>query len=208
MSKIAHSMFVLALLATPFAAYGDHWMDESYAEIAYEGSETISLLTVPNGTGNQFNEVRQADGTIVNATITLYLLDFYYQPVPDFPLEDIWLQTTDDGMVMCSGNTNPDYDTDANGETTWVNPLHAGGYSTGLIQVVVNGSPLTSSPGFNLNTNSPDINGDLVVNLSDLGLLANDLSSGYAYRSDFYYDGILNLSDIGKFATSVGAECP
>jgi hypothetical protein len=44
---------------------------------------------------------------------------------------------------------------------------------------------------------SPDLNGDLIVNLLDIAAFAADFFSGvYAYRSDFNNDGVLNLADI------------
>lgn len=53
-----------------------------------------------------------------------------------------------------------------------------------------------------------DINGDLVVNLADLSLFATDFFVLYNYRSDFHFDGILNLLDVTRFAQCMSAECP
>ena len=51
--------------------------------------------------------------------------------------------------------------------TEWVNPMFAGGYSQGPVLVLINGSALTTNPGLPLKFNSPDINGDLRVDLTD-----------------------------------------
>lgn len=57
--------------------------------------------------------------------------------------------------------------------------------------------------------NSPDINGDLVVNLTDTILFAADAQAGapYNYRSDFDWSGIVNLSDTAVFTSAIGATC-
>jgi hypothetical protein len=35
-----------------------------------------------------------------------------------------------------------------------------------------------------------------------------DYEGGYAWRSDFHWDGTLNLSDVVLLSTSLGAGCP
>ena len=77
-----------------------------------------------------------------------------------------------------------------------------------LTQIVINGSPLISSPGFELHHVSPDINGDLTVNIVDVSLFAVDFASGYAFRSDFSPDGTLNIVDVFYLAQAIGANCP
>jgi hypothetical protein len=56
--------------------------------------------------------------------------------------------------------------------------------------------------------NSPDINGDLQVNLSDVVAFTQDYFGAYNYRSDFFWDGVLNLSDVARMAQGMGAICP
>ncbi len=202
-------LLALAILIPAATAHADiPPLDTSYTEIAYQGTETLSLTCFPNGNGAPFTEAYLDDGTLVDATITLHLHDFYDNPVPFYPKEDIWLEATDFGLAMCPGGTCPDTDTDINGITVWTNPLHAGGTSQSLLQVFVNGSPLNNSPGLNMRTNSPDINGDLAVNLIDLGYFALDLNGPYNYRSDFHFDGAINLPDLGKLAAAFGSHCP
>lgn len=55
--------------------------------------------------------------------------------------------------------------------------------------------------------NSPDINGDMVVNLADTILYSGDLNGGYNYRSDFNWDGVINVTDTAIFAAAIGAHC-
>jgi hypothetical protein len=89
----------------------------------------------------------------------------------------------------------------------WVNPLRAGNSCDSPTGVVVAGSFLVSGD-LNLAHNSPDLNGDGVVNLSDLSIFADDYYGGYMFRSDFHYDGSIDLNDLAKFASSWNAACP
>ncbi|MBU2502334.1 hypothetical protein KJ682_13460 [bacterium] len=56
--------------------------------------------------------------------------------------------------------------------------------------------------------NSPDISGDLQVNLMDVGLFASDYFGAYSFRADLVPDGVLSLSDVGRFAMALGSMCP
>jgi hypothetical protein len=204
---------ILALIACFFCqpSFGitdvpDHFLSEAF--IAYGGPGVPSLLVVPDGVGNPFTEAFDEQGNVVDATITLHLRDSQGMPFFFFPREDLWLETVDGGLVSCIWGLIADDHTDHNGMTQWIEPAIAGGYSEGPVLVFVNGSPLTSNPGLPLRFNSPDINGDLVVNLADVVIFAGDYFSGYQYRSDLVRDGVLNLSDIALFSLHVGAHCP
>ena len=89
-----------------------------------------------------------------------------------------------------------------------VSPLRAGGASQALTQIMINGVPLWTTAGFNLHHNSPDITGDLAINLADVSLFAVDYHTGYTFRSDLFADGVLSITDLGRLATAVGANCP
>ena len=129
--------------------------------------------------------------------------------IANFPFEDMWLESADGGVVSCHWwGMIADQNTDINGMTMWANPPIAGGHSQGPVIVFVNGSPLLSNSGLPLEFISPDINGDLVVNLQDLSILAPDYYSGYSFRSDLNGDGDINLSDIYIFSQHLGAQCP
>ena len=54
--------------------------------------------------------------------------------------------------------------------------------------------------------NSPDLNGDLLVNLADLSLFAQDYFGPYNYRSDLRWDGDLDLGDLVVFAVAMQAN--
>jgi hypothetical protein len=88
----------------------------------------------------------------------------------------------------------------SNAAATFVGPTGMPGAVTGLA--------LVSAPGMDIQFNSSDINGDLVVNLVDVGAFAGAYVGGYAYFADFYWDGILNLSDVARLAATFGEICP
>ncbi len=208
-SKIVILVFALLFIAQPYLAVsGIPDFSRSEAFIAYTGPGTPSLLVVPDGSGSRFTEARDEQGNVVDATITLFLRDSTGASIANYPFEDLWLESADGGLAPCLGGSNADYNTDINGSTEWVNPLLAGGYSQGPVLVLINGSALTSNPGLPLKFNSPDINGDGVVNLADVAILSPDYHSGYTFRCDLNGDGLLNLSDVPIFAHHFAAQCP
>ena len=56
--------------------------------------------------------------------------------------------------------------------------------------------------------NSPDMNGDLVINLVDVSLFAQVYLGGYSYSADFYWDGLLNMVDVAILAQHYGHDNP
>lgn len=196
---------VLILLMThPVLAQPD--LDLSTCSRAYAGPETAVLYNLPDGSGSAFTEAI-AGGSQVDATITLTLVNSFGDPIVNYPAEDLWLESVGGGLNYCPGGTNADVNTDEFGQTFWASALNAGSFSQGLTQVYVAGAPLQSSPGLDISFNSADITGDLVVNLLDLVLFAQDVG-GTSFRSDFYHDGVVNLSDIVRVTAAIGNSCP
>jgi hypothetical protein len=199
----------LFLLAQPCVGDTDvPDLEMSEANIAYVGPGVPSLLLVPDGSGNSFTEARDEQGQPVDATITLYLRDFLGNPFYLFPREDMWLQANDGNQVACGWGMLADQDTDVNGMTFWVNPQPAGGFSEGPVFVFVNGEALYSNAGLPLKFRSPDLNGDLQVNLTDVAIFVGDYYGGFQPRSDLSGDGVINLSDIAILAQHYMAFCP
>ena len=61
--------------------------------------------------------------------------------------------------------------------------------------------------------NSADITGlggvvDGVVNLSDVSGFAQIYFGTYDFSGDFFFDGLMNLSDVGRLAAGNGSVCP
>lgn len=193
------------LLSTTVAWAGIPDLTKSAASTA--AGVTASVYNLPNGGGHRVDNCYRSGGTRINATITLTLRDVNNVPIYQYPWADLWLDTADGGLAYCSGGTTADRDTDVNGQTVWTGTLFAGCSGIGTV-IVVSGAVMTGTV-LGVNHNSPDINCNLAVNLSDLSLYAQDVFGGvYKYRSDFYYDGNLNLSDLVLMAQGAGAVCP
>ncbi len=207
--KNSHWILVICLLLAS-TAWADRIPDlnNSYATCAYQGPGDATLLVVPDGSGASFTEARDPDGTLVDATITLVVLDNGDNPVYLFPAEDLWLEAMDGGLVSCIAGTIADTTTDVNGMTQWVTPLRAGGFSTEPCQVMIMGAAISIPPSLPIVFNSPDIDGNGTVNLTDVGFFSQDFFDDYDFRSDFQRDGVLNLADVYWLAAARGVECP
>ncbi len=177
---------------------------------AYEGPMT--LLVVPDGSGPPMTEARLSGGAVIDATIYLTLYggcDSYGQLLADFPAEDMWLESINGSLVFCAGGSIADAPTDQEGNTTWSRPLMGGGWDYGTCVVRVSGADIPSSTNLLLQFNSPDLNGDLKVDLTDVTRFAEDFFSySYNFRSDLAFDNVVNLSDITVMAMSIGKSCP
>jgi len=184
-------------------------LDLSWYETA--ATEPVSVFNVPNGQGNRFDAAFAYGGATMDATITLYLVNGDGVPIAGYAAEDMWLGTTLDGLAPCLYGPIADANTDANGMTQWQEPFEAGGYTdpdNELTVVIVNGDALLGS-GLDVYFNSPDLSGDGFVDITDIAMFSQDFFGPYSYRSDFNWDGIINLSDISYMtALGLGAECP
>lgn len=199
---------ILVLSSATMATAGIPDMALTLANMDGVTSETVALFNLPNAGGSAFNEAQiYMDGTVIDATITMVVLDAYGAPVADFPSEDMWLESQDNGMVACTGGTVADNTTNAAGETEWADPLNAGGFSTDFTVVYINGLPLDQAP-FALHFNSADMNGDGAVNLADVGNFSSVFYGVYHFSADFSADGVLNLTDVGRLAQGSGTMCP
>lgn len=184
----------------------------------------VSIYARPDGGGDPLTAAQLWDGIAgnppisVDATIGVRLLDGLGNPVVGFLAADITVAAQNGGWGQCGAPTlTADGPTDINGETTISGTLFAGGYSgPGELMVVNVNSPLlagTTYPGglsgLEYFVNSPDINGDLDVNLSDVPFFVIALNSAtYDYAGDFRWDGSVDLSDVPFMVTGIGTACP
>jgi hypothetical protein len=151
--------------------------------------------------------------------------DFTGNPVAHIPEHDFWLIDCDPSrnLTLCGGSasSNADSATNALGKTTMsVTTLAVGGCATGLSPVVQGvvlrePSPLPCTTPiycFNIKVRSCDLNGDLVINISDAAILASHYPPmTYDQCSDFNCDGHVNLSEVARFAAHYGPpghKCP
>jgi hypothetical protein len=170
------------------------------------------LYNLPSGGGASFEDgVALLGGGQVIATINLELNDGLGAAVANYPFEDMWLESSNGGLVGCTGGTAADFTTNVDGQTRWMDPLRAGGSSltiNDLTVVMISGAALTSNGGFPIAHNSADINSNGIVNLQDVQKFAENFYGGYAFRSDLAFDGIVNLSDVVPLSQAMGGQCP
>jgi hypothetical protein len=175
-------------------------LDNSWCEL-----EPGSFVVVPGGTGPTLAE----QGVVVQ----LWLRDNFDQPIPGFPRQDIWLDDPGNGDIsLCQAGTFADANTDSEGFTTISGPVYGGGWTQSGMTVYGAGLAIAQTPhgtdySLDLEVNSPDINGDRVVDIQDISLFAGDIT-GYAFRSDFNFDAATDLSDISLFSGWLGTSCP
>ena len=173
-------------------------------------TEPVSLFNLPDGSGNEQDLAFAFGGVMIDATITLYVVDGLGDPIVAYGAEDMWLETTLGGLMPCTGGTTADFNTNDEGRTVWATAHQAGGYTdpaTELTVVVINGDAL-SQAGFNIQHNSADIDGNGVVNLTDIAAFTQDLFGAYVFRADYLWDGVINISDVALMAQGNGLSCP
>jgi hypothetical protein len=195
---------VLILLAHPAAAqfcWPEAWTD---------ATERVSVLTIPDGSGDALDYAQTLGGGRMDATVWVQVFNtMTCDPLPGFPAADMWLETTDGGVHFCPLRNIADGPTDEYGFASFSHPLGGGGQSdpqSERLAVYVSGIP-ANSPAMDIQINSPDINGDFVVNISDLAMFVSDYVGTYHYRSDFSWDYVLNLSDVVYMSSSFLATC-
>jgi len=120
-------------------------------------------------------------------------------------------------MVLCSPgslSSNALFDTDAIGSTRFNGPISAGGCADGLsvvVQGIIIADPATGCSSdlcLPYTMRSPDIDGDLVVNIVDISIFASAWPPGpYATCSDFDGDGVIGLVDLSIVAQHFGHDC-
>ncbi len=168
------------------------------------------ILVCPQGDGQSLAEV--------GATITVQVINDGCQPAPHLPPEDIWLYGCDEAWTtLCfplSRAIDADGPTDENGMTSLSGAIRAGGFGTGL-WLMVRGEAATGECFCGaepiclpITVVSPDIDGDLVVDLVDFALFANTWPpQPYFPSSDFNGDGVIDLIDLSLFARHFLHSC-
>ncbi len=180
--------------------------DPDLSSATTAATEQVSIFSIPDGTGDPLNNAFVFGGGRTNATVTLTVVDDAMTPIFNYPAEDMWIESDTPDIVLCLDGSIADANTDVNGQTTFSQALKAGLNGAGL-KVIINSDPLTQEP-LDFLFNSPDMSGDLVVNLTDIVLFADIYFTAYGYAADFYWDGVVNLSDIVLLAQGIGASCP
>jgi hypothetical protein len=198
LSLVAVGILVLGLTGLAMAGIPD-----PNNSTAQSGSGCIDIT--PGGNGP----------TLANEslTISVTVVDGGGLPIPGYPFQDIWWDDNGNGdIAMCQGGSVADVNTNAVGFTTISGAAAGGGWTQAGVRVYLAGVAVLGGPTsglLGLDVNSPDINGDLKVDLVDLGAFAQDFNDpAYNFRSDFTCDGVENLADVGRFAIHNSEVCP
>jgi len=180
-------------------------LDNSTAVTA--ASQNVSVLVCPACDGDRLDNAQKCDGTRTDATITLTVLDINYDPVVGYPAVDMWLVAN--GMCLCTNGSIADGPTNVAGQTTFSGTLCAGGCSDdSSMNVYINPYGVLTQAGLDIWVNSPDMDCNLIVDLTDVVLFATAYYGVYDYCADFYCDGAVDLSDVVVFSTHYSHACP
>jgi hypothetical protein len=165
---------------------------------------TAVLLITPEGNGPPLDSL----GLVISATV----FDCDGSLLRPSTAPDPHLVPEGSGVVAC-GNWVADDGIDIEGHVQWSDALAGGGWADGStaddgrVRLKI-GEDFTALT-FQVKFVSPDINGDLRIDLSDVGTFAADFATAPVdFRSDFNADGLENLADIGILAAHLGESCP
>ena len=151
-------------------------------------------------------------------TFAFTLFDIYGDPLSGASTRLYYYsQTEDESLAFCNdpGTIRSEYfyQTSSSGNHyTFDIDLGAGtdtSYDTGWLRMRVEwGTNYSEWDMFpELYEASPDLNGDLEVNVSDAGIFTGILNGDYDSRADFNHDDVVNVSDAGVMTAHIGHEC-
>lgn len=167
------------------------------------------VMVCPAGDGDQMSTQ--------GATITITVVDGTSAPLENIPATDFYVIDCDPllDMVLCGGasSSNATAATDEFGQTTMEGDIAAGGCADG-IAVVVQGYVILDGPGCTDATclpiliRSPDMNGDLAINLADFSAFGLAYPPNpYNKCADFDCSGAVNLADFSTFGLHYQHSC-
>lgn len=217
MQKMIIAVFAALVLLSAGAAPAS--VPHIWGVWSWDYDEPVQLMVTPGGNGPAFSDASFQWGGTADATIRIQIWVENWGgpngPLAGFPAEDLWFEAP--GLTPCVGGSIADADTDDQGWVVFSLPPNMGGCTENPddpagLNIYIMGDLLRDADWVpiapNILVNSPDINGDLTVNLADVGMFSSDFFGAYSFRSDFYWDGVLNLADVGRMATGVGGSCP
>ena len=192
---------------------------KSYCELLNTGPSggTCCYFACPQGDTDTFIDSGPAPGPATGQGwyIRVCVFEEDDTPIPNVPVADLWVIDCDPlaDLALCAGqaSSNSDSLTNEFGYTTMSNTtLAAGGCVDGLA-VVVQGFVLLDTMTctvvicHTVVVRSPDINGDLCVDIVDLALFAQSFPpQAFDACCDFECNGIVDLVDLARFAFHFG----
>lgn len=211
MSKVSGIVFLLfsslALLTTPPAAACVPGIDY-ITEYTWGPTVPVSICVLPDGQGG--HRAFAYPGIEVEVELGFQLVDLQGQPVPGVELSQV-VMWVDGGPPAVCPDAWAGISSNAQG---WVTvPFSGGGHVAPgphhSLGIYLNLCPtLLLDVREDVAFNSPDLNGDLEVDLRDIPLFARDFYGEYNYRSDFNWDGAVDLGDLIFMVQAFGAKCP
>lgn len=190
-----------AIVAPAQACIPDIW---SITDYTWDPPAPISFCLAPDRDALAFTSA----GSQVEAQLRFHVTIWSDWPDTTTTPVEWWIEPP---ITLCSEEMQI-VPRDEDGIVTVVPLLRGGGHrdpgETSSVQLWIPVCPnqlLTLGP--EISFNSPDINGDLVINLTDLATFSTDFYGSYRYRSDFVWDGQINLADLSILAQSYQATC-
>ena len=196
---------LILVLLVPAVVFGEV-PDINNCDISTRATEDVSVMICPACDGYAFSEAQTFGGATMDATIEVYIRNNAGQPLDGISAGDIWLD--DPNLVFCTDGNLADFDTDLNGYTEFDMAVCGGGCTQDFaLGGFLAGTPFNENPLPFLQFNSPDTNGDLVVDLIDLSAFAAAYFVPATYCFDFYWDGLMTLQDLALFSQHYAHEC-
>jgi hypothetical protein len=123
------------------------------------------------------------------------------------PAADFWIVGLNGPYTLCGSfqSSAADWPTDADGRTTISGSIAAGGFFENDVHVMAAGWPVQAAPECHsplpLVLVSPDMSGDLVVDIIDLAMFAVSCPpNAHAEEADMNADGVVDIVDLALFA--------
>jgi len=180
---------------------------EMIRDFRWDPPGPISVCVLPDGAVRTYSYL--SSGQEVNAVLMFLVEDWTGDPPSPF----VHVEWFGGGPGVNCGFSAVVLSSDSEGWVTWVPDFRGGGHRGPEEPVFLGLMMMELCPNQHLELregvyfNSPDISGDLEVDLADVQLFAGDFLGSYKYRSDFNADGAVNLSDIGIMAQAIGSAC-
>lgn len=204
MKSTIFAVIVLCLLSTA-----------ALAQVSAANSVAYTLGTTP---GHLCNCPAGDGQPIINSNaglIRLQIHDAAGNPITtlgggDFEVDGITPLAVSDLYFPAQGHRNyyQDHVTQvAPGVYDLTGPIYAGGFDAGLCNVKVQGVAIPQALPLSISMNSPDINGDGIINLADLQIFVANLGTP-TFSCDFNGDGQVNLADVVLFVPHYGHSMP
>jgi hypothetical protein len=201
-----HFLPLIMTLLIPVVAFGNI-PDITQCSIGTRATEDVSIVICPGCDGyNLATEAQTYGGGVMDATIEVFIRNSAGQGIPGVDPADVYL--IDPNVNFCPGGDWADFPTDGSGYTEFALPPCGGGCSPNFeLGGKVGAEAFLQNPIPHIKINSPDANGDLVVDLIDLSDFTSVYYAGATYCMDFYWDGVMNLLDLAEFSQHYGHQC-